>query len=263
MNYVKLDVVFVAVFLMFLSFSSSKADYFNGDKLVDRYQVAIVFSRIAFFTGQVPEGLSTRELPFGDVPPVYARAVATVTSLGVMSGLEDMFNGKTYITRYELGRAVNKLCHSISVAPGAANPHLTPDDVGPFNRHLADAAKASTSRFVELRSGKYNGRNYISRYEFASICARLARHFNLKVHSDVELHLEDVPFSHWARSDVEYACSTGILNTRGVGSKAVHSVEPAHKTEHISKFRRRRNSVHGSFDSEFTHGTFEKQPYEL
>jgi hypothetical protein len=254
--------VLVTVFI-FSGQSLCRAEYFNGDKLVDRYQLAIVFSRIAFFTGQVPEGLSTRELPFADVPKVYMRPVGTVTSLGVMSAVEDKFDGTRFVTRYELGRAVTKLCETITVSRGPVNSHLIPSDVSVFHRNRESAEHNSTQRLLEPASGKYRGNHYVSRYEFAGICARLARHFSLKTYSDVELHLDDVEPGHWARADVEYACSTGILNTRGVGVKASHRLDPVNKTEHISKYNRRRDTVHGSFGSEFSHGTFEAQSQDL
>jgi len=256
----------ILLLVTFISISGQSlcfAEYFNGDKLVDRYQMAVVFARIAFFTGQVPEGLSTRKLPFSDVPSVYARPVGTVTSLGVMSALEDKFNGRKFVTRYELGRAVTKFCKTITIANGAQNNHLRPADVSTFHRDRDSAVHNSTQRLLKSLSGKYRGNHYVSRFEFASICARLARHFSLKTYADVELHLDDVPVEHWARSDVEYACSTGILNTRGVGYKASHHLDPVNKTEHISQFKRRRNRVHGSFESEFSHGTFEKQVEDL
>jgi len=246
----------LAIFSSALNISPCYAEFFNGDKLVDRYQAAIVFSRIVFFTGQVPEGLSTRELPFSDVPSAYKRPVATVTSLGLMSALEDEFNGKDFITRYDLALAVKNLCKVTTVAHGEANRHLVPKDVDVFSRHRESAIFNSTNRLLKVSSGKFNGSYYISRYEFASICAALARHFSLKPYVDVKLNLEDIPSNHWALEDIRYACSTGILNTRGVGKLPVNSETPSGKTEHISRFHRRRDSAHGNFPSEFSHGAF-------
>ena len=234
-----------------LSVCSSRAEYFNGERLVDRTQVAIVFSRILFHTHQIPESLCWRDVSYKDVPAVYARPVGTVTSLGIIPAFEDKFNGRGFVTRYELGRWVRRLLRRIRVSGPALNSKLTPVDIPTSHRDGDPAIEAVWRRIMTPRSREYKGNHYVSRFELAHICAGLARHFCLRPHLKVELHLEDIPDDHWARPDVEYACSTGILNTRGVGHIAIYEEQKAYKSEHIGRVRRRRSTMHGTFKEEF------------
>ena len=244
-------VLALAVIVTSLSASSLQAEYFNGERLVDRTQVAIVFSRILFHTHQLPESLSWRDVSYKDVPAVYARPVGTVTSLGIIPAFEDKFNGRGFVTRYELGRWVRRLLRRIRVAGPPLNSNLTPIDIPISHRDRDPAIEAVWRKIMAPRSREYKGKHYVSRFELAHICANLARHFCLRPHLNVKLHLEDIPKDHWARADVEYACSTGILNTRGVGHIAIYEEQKAYKSEHIGRVRRRRGTVHGSFKEEF------------
>jgi hypothetical protein len=171
-----------------------------------------------------------------------------------MSGVENRFNGKNYVTRYEVAQALRKLCSVVTVADSKGNNHLVPVDVEPFSRYFDDVAYVTTRRLMGVQSGKFNGNHFISRFEFASICARVARFFGLTPQKDVPLYFEDIKPGHWAEADIRYACSTGILNSRGVGTVADNVFAPQGKTEHISRFRRRRNSALGNFNSEFSRG---------
>ena len=243
--------LFLSVMAVILISIPVRAEYFNGERLVDRHQVAIVFSRILFHTHQLPESLSWRETPYKDVPAVYTRPVGTVTSLGIIPAYEDKFNGRGFVTRYEMGRWVRRLLKRVRVSGPPLNAQITARDMPISHRDREPAIEAVWRRIMAPRSRGYKGNHYVSRFELAHICAGLARHFCLRPHLDVELHLEDIPEDHWARPDVEYACSTGILNTRGVGKIAIYEEQKAYKSEHIGRVRRRRGTVHGNFHEEF------------
>jgi len=210
------------------------ASRFDGEKLVNRYQLAVVLERVLHRSRRVQESILTAKSQYPDVPKAYDAAVTAVTSTGILLGRDALFLGKRIITRYELAQTLQRLLKRIAICRPAINQALIPSDIP--GRHPARDATFEMLRhgLMKTYDGKFHGRLYVSRYEFASIAARLARLLELPA-EPTPFDFEDLAERHWAYEDIALCCATGLLHDMGTTSeesKAPATDEDAKETVH-------------------------------
>jgi len=147
---------------------------FNGTRLVNRYQIAIVVSKILKKTDPITSG-PKKSVNFTDVPETHKARIAVrhVVNAGILECYDGKFNGKRLLNRFQMATILAKVLARNGIKTDSPESPIQFTDL--MQSHWAYDAVQSVVKAKILISydGKFQGKRLFNRYQMAVIIAKL------------------------------------------------------------------------------------------